>query len=194
MGGVVVDKYYQNGKYTGYTSFAVHSWFSWTEPATMKERFSKLIANVPEARIGQATEVFGSGVYGIFIKHNGCVYLTFYTRSKGEGIADNDDGNGDTIGKFKTCEGFMVPVEKFIRLIDEASEEDATGLQAAKRKRTSSVPEEKTNTQSKMTNSTKKVDSSGLIERLRRVKSLYDSKLVTEEEYKAKKKEILAAM
>jgi len=130
-GRVVVDRYYQNGKYSGYTSFSTGAWFSWTEPKNIKERFNKLIANVPGARMSQAKEiVFGSSTYGIYLEHNGCIYLRFYTRIKAS-FAANDDGNGDTIGQFKTCEGFTVLVKEFIHSIDEASEEDAAGLQLA---------------------------------------------------------------
>ena len=194
MGSGIVDRYYQNGKYTGYTDFATESWFSWTEPQMIKERFKKLISRVSGARASRAKEIGGSGVYAMYLEHNGCVYLSFYTRSKGEGIADNDDGNGDTIGNFRTCEGFTVPVKEFIHLIQEAEDEDAAGLQAAKRQVTHSAPKRQTETQSKKTTSPKKVESSELIDRLRKLKNLYNSKLITEEEYQTKKKEILSSM
>jgi len=194
-GNIVVDKYYQNGKYTGYTSFATVTWFSSTEAKTAKERLKKLIANVPGARMSQAKEFsFGTSTYGIYLEHNGCIYLRFFTRSKGDGIADNDYGDGDTIGQFKTCEGFTVPVKDFINSIDEASEEDAAGLQLAKRKVAPSAPKRKTKAQSKKTSSPKAVNSSGLTDRLRKLKNLYNAKLITEKEYRAKKKQILEAM
>ena len=189
MGEGVGDKYYQNGKYVGWTHFATSAWFKSMPQDSIRKRLKRVIRSVPSVTMDDVREITTGEAYAVYIEKNGCVYLSFYTRAKDTG-ADNDYGDPDTTGVFKTCEGLTVPADQFINQILEAEEEDKVAFSAAV---SSKSPVTRKSTPSPTSVQSKASDQNAL-ERLRKLKKLLESDLITENEFERKKQEILSAM
>lgn len=136
-GGVRTIRYSQGGKFVGNTQFAVDSWFGRFTEGEMKNRLGQsLKRKFPSAETSpQAFSTYRNlEDFGVYTEKNGCVFMSFYKRLKGSGIADNDDGAPDFLGTFIVCGGLTVSPEKFIQSIDQARDSDIPAFIRASKK------------------------------------------------------------
>lgn len=136
MDEVQTIRYYQGGKRVGLTQFVVSSWFGTVTEDEIKKRLTRLVKrrfpndDAPSQAISTYRNLEDFGAY---TQKSGCVFMSFYKRLKGAGLADNDGGAPDFIGLFTICGGLTVTPEKFIQSIAQADESDSAAFRAATR-------------------------------------------------------------
>ena len=120
LGDVQTVRYFQNGKVVGMTQYATQAWFGLNTEDEMKDRVLRVLKkrHSDDKTSSNAISTYrGNQNFGAYVEKYGCVFISFYKRLKGFGVADNDGGAPDFVGLFVVCGGLTVTPEKFIRAI-----------------------------------------------------------------------------